>query len=266
MYYDLHVHSTNSDGIFEPFKLIEKANKLGLEYLCITDHDFITKSQDVDEFNNIGKTKVLIGIEFSIENYNNMDILGYGINNIKIVEEYLKKVQQKNLLICKNLLDHLKKDYKFELNIDKYKNCNMSKSLIRRMLVDAGYALNLNEAGSLYTGKSSKYYEPTIKFPLEEVINIILKSGGLPVLAHPCSLNLSNDELDSLICLLKEMGIMGIEIINLSKNSWMKTVYYELLARKYNLLTTCGSDFHKSCDLFGVKNEMSNKMIKKIMR
>ena len=60
-------------------------------------------------------------------------------------------------------------------DLDKYKNCNMSKALIRRMLVETGYASSLSEAGDLYTGKMSKYYEPTAKFPLEDTINIILK-------------------------------------------------------------------------------------------
>lgn len=57
------------------------------------------------------------------------------------------------MLICKRLLEHLKDDYKFDLDLDKYKNCNMSKALIRRMLVETGYASSLSEAGDLYTGK-----------------------------------------------------------------------------------------------------------------
>ncbi len=266
MYYDLHVHSTNSDGVFEPSKLVEKSNELGLECLCITDHDFITENQTLNNFDNKCKTILLPGIEFSIEKYNHMHILGYGINDIDMVKTYLKKVQLENLFICKRLLEHLKNDYKFNLNLDKYKNCNMSKGLIRRMLVEAGYASSMSEAGDLYTGKMSKYYEPTAKFPLEDTINVILKSGGIPVLAHPCTLKLSDEELDCFISHLKEIGLMGIEITNLSKNSKMKNEYYEFLAKKYDLLTTCGSDFHKPGDLIGVENEKSKKLINKIMR
>ena len=266
MYYDLHVHSTNSDGVLDPFELVKKANELGLEYLCITDHDFITETQDVNNFDTIYKIILLPGIEFSIEKYDHLHILGYGIGDIKMVKTYLKKKQLENLLICKRLLEHLKDDYKFDLDLDKYKNCNMSKALIRRMLVETGYASSLSEAGDLYTGKMSKYYEPTAKFPLEDTINIILKSGGIPVLAHPCTLKFSEDELDSFMAYLKGIGVMGIEITNLSKNSGMQTGYYESLAKKYDLLTTCGIDLHKNSDLFGIENEKSKKLINKIMR
>lgn len=266
MYYDLHVHSTNSDGVFEPSELVNKANELGLEYLCITDHDFITENQGLNSIDNNCKTTLLPGIEFSIEKYDHMHILGYGINDIDKVKTYLKKVQLENLYICKRLLEHLKDDYKFNLDLDKYKNCNMSKGLIRRMLVEGGYASSMSEAGDLYTGKKSKYYEPTAKFPLEDTIGVILKSDGIPVLAHPCTLKLSDKELDCFISYLKELGVMGIEITNLSKSSRMKTNYYEFLAKKYDLLTTCGSDFHKNGDLFGIKNEKSKKLINKIMR
>ena len=42
MYYDLHIHTTDSDGALSSVDLLKKANDKGLEYLCITDHDYIS--------------------------------------------------------------------------------------------------------------------------------------------------------------------------------------------------------------------------------
>ncbi|NLA05660.1 MAG: PHP domain-containing protein, partial [Firmicutes bacterium] len=36
---DLHLHSSASDGIFSPAKLIEKAAAAGLAAVALTDHD-----------------------------------------------------------------------------------------------------------------------------------------------------------------------------------------------------------------------------------
>lgn len=269
MFYDLHTHTTNSDGDLTGLALLKKANDLGLEYLCITDHDYITKRKIDKEYEletgNKSKTILLSGIEFSIEDRKNMHILGYGIKDIELVQSYLREIQIQNLNICKRLLEHIKKDYQIDLDLEKHKHCKMNKGLIRKMLVEGGYASNLDEAGNLYTGKKSKYYEKTMDYPLEETINIIIKSGGIPVLAHPSTLHLSDEDLDCFVSDLKEMGIIGIEIFNTSKTSTEQTIYYENLAKRYDLLTTCGSDFHNDKTILGIKNDKSKKLIKKIM-
>ncbi|WP_415238617.1 PHP domain-containing protein, partial [Seleniivibrio woodruffii] len=38
---DLHCHSTYSDGTFSPSKLLEYAEKRGVEVLALTDHDTV---------------------------------------------------------------------------------------------------------------------------------------------------------------------------------------------------------------------------------
>lgn len=271
MYYDLHIHTTDSDGDLSSVDLLKRANDKGLEYLCITDHDYISNKNIEKEYEKLTgektKTKLLTGIEFTIDERKSMHILGYRIKNLKIVRELLLKQQYENLMICKRLLEHLKKDYQFDIDLEKYKECKMSKGLIRRMLVEGGYSSSLDEAGDLYTGKKSKYYEKTRALNIEKVFDIIKKSGGIPVLAHPSTLKLSDEDLDKEILFLKEFGLEGIEVLNLSKTTKRQAEYFESLAKKYDLLTSCGSDFHSdlSTPYFGVNNEKSKMLIKKIM-
>ena len=44
----LHTHSTNSDGVFTPDKVIELYKGHGYDVLALTDHSFVTKTQDLD--------------------------------------------------------------------------------------------------------------------------------------------------------------------------------------------------------------------------
>ncbi|MBC7076639.1 MAG: PHP domain-containing protein, partial [Syntrophomonadaceae bacterium] len=41
MLYDLHVHTTASDGILTPRQVMDKASEIGLIGIAITDHDTV---------------------------------------------------------------------------------------------------------------------------------------------------------------------------------------------------------------------------------
>ena len=81
------------------------------------------------------------------------------------------------------------------------------------------------------------------KMQYEECLRLIKNSGGIAVLAHPKSLELS--EKDFLI-LLKDMinkGLEGIEVYH-SSHSKYEMDYYMEIANKYDLLVSGGSDYH----------------------
>ena len=67
MMIDLHLHSRFSDGLDTPSQLIDKALKLNLRAIALTDHDTI---DGVDEFLSYGEDKekliVIPGTELSI--------------------------------------------------------------------------------------------------------------------------------------------------------------------------------------------------------
>ena len=79
---------------------------------------------------------------------------------------------------------------------------------------------------------------------VKEACEAITLSGGIPILAHPKEYELRYDiNIEDYIERLIEAGIKGIEIYN-SIHTVEDTKRYERLAKKYNLLTTGGSDFH----------------------
>ena len=74
-------------------------------------------------------------------------------------------------------------------------------------------------------------------------IEIILNSGGVPVLAHPNRIKLNDDELEKLIKKLASFGLQGLET-SYSHFSQEEFTKYSNQAKKYNLLESVGSDFH----------------------
>ena len=262
MYYDLHVHSNKSDGQLSRTDILKTANDIGLEYIAITDHDYFDETICTSKYKTL---KIINGVEITIGDVKNMHVLGYDIKNYNLLKSKLSELRLQNIEICKNLINNLRKNYGFDIYYEYFEPETISKGKIRNYLVSKGYADNATIAGDLYTGSKSKNYEKTEALKYEDAIKLINDCHGIAVLAHPGTLKLTDDDLEKLIINMKDMGLRGIEVLNKSKIT-KQQIIYELLAQKYDLLTSCGSDFHRYENNvnIGVNNNKSLKLIKKI--
>ena len=111
---------------------------------------------------------------------------------------------------------------------------------VARALEKAGFVGNVFEAFQKYIGDKGPAYVCGFRFSPAEAIKLIKDVGGVPVLAHPCTLN--NDEL---IPKFVDYGIMGLEVYY-PEHSQSMINFYLSLCEKYNLLVTGGSDCHGS--------------------
>jgi predicted metal-dependent phosphoesterase TrpH len=115
-----------------------------------------------------------------------------------------------------------------------------TKLHIAHALIKAGFANDVRDAFAKYLrpGQVGYYTEP--RFTPEQVIDIIHIADGLPILAHPCHIR---DNPHGLIRELYDMGLMGLEAYYPSSTP-RQTDMYVSIARQYQMLVTCGSDFH----------------------
>ena len=94
-----------------------------------------------------------------------------------------------------------------------------------------------------YIGNGGKAYVSKYKLSPEKAIEIILESGGVPVVAHPIFINhgeaMGYDDIKD----LKEHGLVGVEVYH-TKHDEKDIKKYQKIAKKLNLLITGGSDFH----------------------
>ena len=265
MIYDLHIHTTKSDGRDDRFKLLKYFMDHNYKYISFTDHNYISDLKKEKKFIENSNLTLINGIEFDVSNYKFMHVLGYDIKNIEKVKKVLEEIEKENIEICKRLINNLKNKYNFDISHEELveKDLPISKSSIRRILVEKGYAENNKEAGDLYTGRNSYMYEQSKSLDYESVIKLIKESGGLAVLAHPSTLKLNDEDLLNFIKKLKEIGLDGLEVLNVSKTNDRQFDLYRNIASKLDLLESCGSDFHgKQNTSTGIENEISKKLIK----
>lgn len=251
---DLHTHTNYSDGELSPMELIKLAIEKNIGTIAITDHDTLEGIKQIDRSNPLivnSGIKIINGIELSAKvNKGIMHILGYGIDlDNKELNEKMSILKDNSINSVLSIMEQIKKDYGIRFRYNDIKslinaNHNLGRPDLARLCIKYGYAKTVQEAFDKYlidAYNKTKQVGKGIHY--QECINLILNSGGIPVLAHPKSLELTEKEF---LILLKEMinnGLKGIEVYH-SSHTKEEMEYYLSIANKYNLLISGGSDYH----------------------
>lgn len=251
MLFDLHVHTSFSDGKFTPEEVVNKAFSKGLNGIAITDHDSIDgvyfASKQGDKYKNF---YVIPGIEFgTISNNEEVHILGYFIDYTnKELIDVTQKLRSARIERANKILNKL---YEMNIIIDfkdvlKYSSSNnIGRPHIAKALVNKNYVKSVEEAFDLYLSRGKPAYFERFHLSLDETINLIHSVGGFCVLAHPGLLK-DKSIIDDAIY----KGIDGIECIH-SKHTKLETQIYTNIAKTNHLIITGGSDFHGDPDILG---------------
>lgn len=246
--YDLHSHTTASDGTFTPKELIERAKKNGLKGIAITDHDTVDGLKEGEKISKELNIEFIPGIEFSCTlGDRDVHILGYFIDyNSKELLEELKKLEENRNERNKEILNKLR-NYKIRISEDELKEEAkgkiISKAHIANVMVKKGYVYTRGAAFKEYLGNKGVAYIKRKNFPPEKGIDLVKKAGGIPVLAHPKLISTNENEIKALIEKLVSLGLEGIEA---EYGSFQKEdmIKYSELSKELNLFITGGSDFH----------------------
>lgn len=252
---DLHVHSNKSDGSFAPAELVHYAVEKGLSAFALTDHD---TTDGIDEALEAAKNasragnqiEVIPGIEFSTE-YEGHDIHIVGLY-IDYKSDFFKRRLTgfvegrvtRNREMCRRLTEHGVPVTYEELTAE-FPGCVITRAHYAKFMLNHGYIQSLKEAFDRYIGDYGPCFVPRKKITPMRAVEIILKAGGFPILAHPMLYHMSRTRLENLISLLAKMGLQGLECIY-STHSPSDERELKALAEKYNLCVSGGSDFHGS--------------------
>lgn len=251
---DLHTHTCFSDGELSPNELLKLAIKKGVGTISITDHDTLLGNQNI--IYNTEETKLLNiipGIELSAKtDKGRMHILGYYINiNDKDLNEKMKELKNNSIYSIIALINQIKKDYKIVLKTEDILKLisaehNIGRPDLAKILVEYGLATDSQNAFDRYLIDANEKVRAVSKgLPYEECIKLILSAGGIPVLAHPNTLELNQKELYILIKKMISVGLKGIEVFHSNYTSKESENYFKI-AKELNLLYSGGSDYHGS--------------------
>ncbi|UCF88031.1 MAG: PHP domain-containing protein [bacterium] len=245
---DLHTHSNASDGKLSPAELMRHAKAMGVEVIALTDHDTLSGLEEASrEAARIG-IELIPGVEISAEyNPGTLHMLGYYIDpSDSELAETLAWLRggrdHRNHIILKKLAE-LGCPLEWEEVEALAGGESMGRPHIATAMVNRGYVSSFKEAFDRYLGKGAAAYTDREKMTPETALERIRRAGGLPVLAHPQTLSLTEDELSDLLRSLASRGLAGVEVYYYS-HSEEETALYRSLAGKYGLVVTGGSDFH----------------------
>lgn len=242
---DLHVHSTASDGKFSPDEIVGKAVELGLEVMALTDHDSIEgivpalrAARAFPDF------RLIPGVEISTDMPKGQaHVLGYFIDfhsvDLKSALELFRNSREGRARGMVNKLHDLGINIEWERVQEIAGEGAVGRPHIAQALLEKEYISSFNEAFNKYIGQDGPAYVERDKMTPAEAVKLIIQGRGLPVLAHPFTVN--NPE--TLISELKEAGLIGIEAYY---KDYTPDETKTLLgwADKYNLIVTGGTDYH----------------------
>ncbi|MBE5881489.1 MAG: PHP domain-containing protein [Lachnospiraceae bacterium] len=250
---DLHVHSNKSDGTYAPSDLVNLALSKGLSAFALTDHDTTEGIDEALAAASLARSQgadieVIPGIEFSTE-YEGKDIHIVGIDieyKSDAFQKYLRDFQDsrdnRNRKMCIKLAEH-GVDITYEKLRAEYPDSVLTRAHYAKYMMEHGAVKSMSEAFDRYIGDRAPCFLPREKVTPSQAVSLILKSGGIPILAHPILYHMSDARLDKLVATLKEAGLIGIEAIYSTYNS-AEERQIRKLAAKYDLCISGGSDFH----------------------
>ncbi len=245
---DLHLHTTASDGELTPTRLVEVAVERGMEVISITDHDTVGGLAEGGRRAQELGIEFINGIELSSEwREREVHILGYFIDpeNPKLQRE-LAKIKEardsRNVKILKKL-----RNYKIDISLEELREEAggeiVGRAHIANLMMKKGYVYSKGEIFKRYLGIGGVAYVPKGDLTPERAVEIIRENGGIASLAHPKYISEDEVRLTELINDLKKSGLEAMEVYY-SSFSLREVLKYKKLAKKMELLTTGGSDYH----------------------
>ena len=246
---DLHVHSNNSDGSDSVENLVKEIKKANLEIFALTDHDIIAGCIEITKYipENI---KFIPSIELTCQTGDiKCHILGFNCNpadeKLNALIQKGKELRRKKL---ETRLDYIKNVLHIDLTNDElnwlYSRKSVVKTHLANLLVKRKMAKTNVEAMQKYldgikTGNT--------RFSIEEAIDAIVTSGGIPVWAHPLGgegeKHIAHEKFMPRLEKMIAYGIKGLECYY-SRYTLEEVKFLINCANSNNLLISGGSDYH----------------------
>lgn len=248
--YDLHCHSTASDGVLSPMELVSRAAEKGVNVLALCDHDTV---DGIAEARLTAKEKgigLISGVEISTlwEN-RGIHIVGLGFDEthpkMTALLAQQAEVRYQRAVQIGEKLAQIGIENAFEGA--KALACGeVTRAHYARYLVQIGKVSNDGQAFKRYLSQGKPAYVKAEWTDISTAIETIHQAGGISVLAHPLRYTMTNRKIRQLIGDFATWGGKAIEVAGCGQTADQR----QLLARWANecdLLASAGSDFHFPC-------------------
>ena len=259
MIFDLHTHSTASDGKLDPLELIQNAIDNKVDVLSITDHDTLDAYQNKNFEQYLSKNsaiKIIPGIELSAQwhygkSSTGIHIVGLNVDlNNEILKQGVKQQQLARQQRAEIIAAKLEKNGLANAlaGAQKYAKNNLSNGIVTRphfaqYLIEMGFCKTQDQAFKKYLGGNKLGDINRFWASVPEVVSWIIQSGGVAVLAHPNKYNFTRTKLLKLLSDFKEADGEAMDVLSGNQSPHI-TQNLSQICQQQNLLASLGSDFH----------------------
>ena len=246
--YDLHCHSSISDGTLPPGEVVRRAAANGVRVLALTDHDDVAGLPDARAVADELGITLVNGVEISVSWHDHqVHIVGLGLDarnenlvtNLKAMRagRHARAERMAAELAKRGIHDALE-------GAAQYAGGSIiGRTHFARYLVQIGIARDVKSVFEHYLAHGKPGYVPHQWASLADAVKWIRGAGGIAVIAHPFRYRLSSNERSHLYEEFKALGGEGIEVAYGAANPEERRDAASA-ARRHGFLASCGSDFH----------------------
>ena len=247
--YDLHCHSTRSDGLLAPAAVVRRAAARGVDVLALTDHDELVGLAEAQEAARETSLTFVCGSELSVS-WEDLTIhvvalridpehagLAAGLHAIRTGRE--ARGQRIAAALEAAGIAGAWEGARRYVTSERL----ISRTHFARFLVEAGHARDIKEVFKRYLAPGLPGHVAHAWATLTDAIGWIHAAGGDAVLAHPGRYKVSPSSLTRLLADFRDAGGDAIEVLSPSHTA-AQVSQFASLARKYGLRASMGSDYH----------------------
>jgi predicted metal-dependent phosphoesterase TrpH len=252
--YDLHTHSSISDGILTPTELVERAAGRGVKVLALTDHDDMDGLDEARAAATRNGMGFVNGVEISVSwRTHTVHVVGLGIDPAyPPLALGLESVRSGRGARAQKMADSLARagiGGTLEGAYRHTRNPNMiGRTHFARYLVEAGHCKDVKSVFNRYLAKGKPGYVPHQWASLADAVGWVRGSGGIAVLAHPGRYmggrgGMGKKTMRELLPEFVECGGQALEVVT-GSHTPEQYAEFARYAEEFNLMCSCGSDFH----------------------
>jgi 3',5'-nucleoside bisphosphate phosphatase len=253
--FDLHNHSTASDGLLAPADVVALAARNGCDAFALTDHDTVDAVAEAQAAADAIGLRFIAGVEISVSWAPNIDaksvtlhIVGLGIDaSNPALGGGLQGIRAGRTSRAKLIGDDLARvgiEGMFEAAYALAANRDMiGRTHFARALVNAGRVNEVGIAFQRYLTPGRPGYVPHQWASLADAVAWIRAAGGVAVIAHPGRYRIDKAEARQLFDEFKSLGGTAIEVVT-GSHTPKQYREYALLAKEFGFLASRGADYH----------------------
>lgn len=244
---DLHFHSTASDGVLSPTRMIERHVRAGDKVVAIADHDSTEGCLEGMTAAKRHDVPFIPAVEISVRLAGaDIHLLAYAVDlGDEDLQRFLNAVRNSRLDRVEEIIRRLEM-LGLELTMEEVLAVAGRSSVARPHIAEAMWKKGLVEekehAFRDYLGRDKPAFVPVGDVTPSQAIEIVRSAGGVVSIAHPFTENI----LD-VLAICRDAPVWGIEARHAGHNATL-CAQYEDLAKYLGCAVTGGTDDHGHAD------------------